>query len=57
MREDGYYWIKADGVWVIGYWNKEGWGYRWSDGKVDFMAKWVKDSELDEIDERRIIKD
>ena len=53
MREQGYYWIKWDGDWFVSYYTKphyEG-EYTWQVGIDGFT-----DDELEEIDERRIVR-
>lgn len=48
-REPGYYWVRDDGEWLIAEWRKGQWSSR----------NWYScdDSWLDEIDERRIVRD
>ena len=48
-REDGFYWVKPHGVWLVASYDRWGW---WIPGSED---NW-NDSELDEIDERRIVR-
>jgi hypothetical protein len=53
MREDGFYWVRHEGTWIIA---------RWVDD-ADYTCWFVPnhyndtaDQDLDEIDERRIVR-
>ncbi len=45
-REDGFYWVKCDGKWIVAFWIFERW--RFTDGSR------CEDSYLDEIDENKL---
>jgi hypothetical protein len=57
-REEGYYWVKADGEWFIGEYCYDNWdnqnAHEWY-----FCGNECSDdeSELEEIDERQIKRD
>lgn len=50
MREEGYYWVKSYGEWIVaefscGVWFMSG---------CDKDYYWLKDKDFDEIDEKRL---
>lgn len=52
-REDGFYWVKYHGEWIICYWKNDGFysgftGYGWYEPE--------EENKFDEIDERRLVK-
>lgn len=52
MREEGYYWVKYGGLWIVAQWqlsNRLWWvcGYEYSVSETDF----------EEIDEKRLTHD
>lgn len=55
MREEGYYWVKeSDSGWFVAHWGEASLsGYSWSIPGLEYD---VYDEQLDEIDERRIVR-
>lgn len=51
MRQSGYYWVKFNGKWIIGEWNR--YVMIWSICGSDRI---LLDGELSEIDERPIVR-
>ena len=49
MRKDGYYWVKLNGKWIIGFFENNLWAF------VD-SGYWVRELDLEEIDEKEIKK-
>ena len=49
MRETGYYWVKLDGIFEIGYYS----GLLWT---LIETENYFEDDYFEEIDENRIIK-
>lgn len=55
MREEGYYWVKSDGEWEIGYFSRAVPGYpsHWSlPSSINYND--LVDSDFEEIDEKRL---
>lgn len=52
MREFGFYWVVSGGVWHVAYWSDifDGWYLTGCEDKLI-------DSDMDEIDERRIVRE
>lgn len=67
MREEGYYWVKYEGLWTIGFWRpRKGEGakdhkgeiiYDWSIISYHDDSWWLDDSDFEEINETRLIMD
>lgn len=66
MRNEGYYWVKYDDKWTIGFWrprtgvdSKDHKGdiiYDWSIISCHNDSWWLDDTDLDEIDENQIVR-
>lgn len=55
MRQEGYYWVKRHGQWIIAVWLKDGYyGSYWYLTGTETM---FKDSDFEEINENRIVYD
>lgn len=52
MREPGLYWVRIRSVWTVAYWNSDtsAWWLPGNESKFN-------DSDLFEIDERRIVRE
>ncbi len=50
MREDGFYWVKDDGFWIVAKWSDS--TEAWLFAGTDFFCD---DSELQEINETKLI--
>lgn len=56
MREEGYYWVKWDGDWHIGYFrpNRSGNPSAWTLTAYVNDSWWLYDSDFESIDEKRL---
>ncbi len=51
-RQEGYYWVKYDGDYLIGYWGMKYNNMSWT---LTFSNGWIyEDSDLEHINENRI---
>jgi len=49
MREEGYYWVKLDGDFIIGYYSK-----RFNDWEIVGNKRFMGETRFSEIDEKQI---